>query len=357
MRILLAFVFVSTLAYAQAPVGPNPEPGAVAEARAAVAQHPKQSSAHESLGLALAAHGDLKAAIEEFAIALPHADAKERPRVLLALGTAYFQLQDFAAAKGPLQAVLEKQTRKMQPEQVQALTLLAQCDLKLNDAEGALAVMIPHASLAEQDMAFGRTLGLALVRTGKRHDGAQMLHRVAELTNDADLYLVAGEASFENAEYDQARRDLETATHLNPQVQGVMTLLGMARFASADRFAAEASLRDAVRMEPSAYLPEFYLGVVRLQQGDETRARECFAKSRIAASQAPPALTEAEIVPSAAAQLEPAIQELRRLADDRANAGEGRAAEAHVQLAAVYARLGRTSEAAAEQQLAAEVRF
>ena len=357
MRILLAFVFASTLAHGQAPVGSHPGQGGVAEARAVVAQHPKQSSAHESLGLALAAQGDLKAAIEEFEIALPHAEAKERPRVLLALGTAYFQLKDCVTAKGPLEAVLEKPTRKMQPEQVQAMTLLAECDLKLNDADGALAVMLPHASLAEQDTAFGRTLGLALIRTGKRHDGAQMLHRVAELTNDADLYLVAGEASFENAEYDEARRDLEVAMHLNPQVQGVTTLLGMARFASADRFAAEASLRDAVRLEPGAYLPEFYLGVVRLQRGDEAGARECFAKSRNAGDQPPSALIEAEIVPGAAAQLEPAIQELRRMSDDRTHAGEARAAEAHVQLAAVYARLGRKSEAAAEQQLAAELHF
>ncbi len=281
--------------------------------RAVLAASPGNVEALTGLGAILAGQGDLPHAIEEFKLALPAADQKQRPNVELALGTAYFRSGDFERARPELTAVLSASSRKLLPAQAKAAAMLAGCDLKRNDPAAALAVLTPFTMLAERDADLGRVLGIALVRTGKFHEGAVALHRAAELTGDAGLYLLAGSAWLDNAEFEDARRDLESAHRIDPRLAGLAAELSIARFAVGDNLAAEVSLHEAIRLQPDDQLANLYLGVALMVRGDMHDAGTYFERSLSLQPAIAPLLIDSAVTPVLSSRLDPAIAMLRKL--------------------------------------------
>ena len=361
-----AITFALTLATAATAQQPNPArlyqtaeaeqqsgdlTGAIRDYRAVIAAKPGMIEAHAGLGAALAQHGEYDAAISELNSALGMLKDKNQPDLLLALGVAYQKKGDLAHAKQEFQAVLVMQPANTKPKKVRQTTIdaathLAEIDLKLNDPESAIAALEPRGFLAEQNVEFARAYGLAMVRTGKFHEGAQILRRVAETANQPNLYFVTGAILLQNDETDDARRDLETIHRINPSLPGLESLLGLDRVKANDAYAAEKSFRQALRTQPDDLLANLYLGALLLDYRHLDTGKPYLEHAITLPLTTPPALAEVGVALSPSSQLDPAIEILQRVAS--ANPSW---TEPHRVLAVLYTTLQRPEEAAVEQKL------
>jgi Tfp pilus assembly protein PilF len=235
-------------------------PAAIRDYRLLLEMRPTLVEARVNLGSALAESGQYDAAIEQFQAALPHTRAKQQPTVHFAIGLAYFREGDLPSAKQELTQVLETQ-----PNNIPAATLLGECDLKLDNPTSALAVYSAHSALAYQDMDFAYFYGVALIRSGRLNDGAQMVQKVADAASGPEVFQLTGVAYLLDGGYDAARRDLELARRLNPALPNIDLQVGMARERVGDTFAAEAAFRDALRLQPMDADANLYLGSILLK--------------------------------------------------------------------------------------------
>jgi predicted Zn-dependent protease len=178
-----------------------------------------------------------------------------------------------------------------------------------------------------------------------------ILARVADQKDDAALFTEAGSAFLETNEPDNARRALESAHRLNPQDASIDTLTGIARILSSDPFAAESAFREALALQPDSFLANLYLGITLLSQRNRAAAaKPFFDRAQQLPLPASKPLKQGGVFQSDSGSLDPAIALLKQIATR-----DPSDPEPHRQLAAVYAKLNRTAEAAAETRLAASL--
>ena len=321
-------------------------PTAVRNYRAYLDAHPKSADAHIKLSAVLLQQKDYNAAIQELQFAVPLVSKKERPQLLVETGLAELKKNDVPAAKMEFNAALE-----VDPKNLLAAGLLADTDLHQNDPEAALKDLGPLGPLADQSTELAEAYSEALIRTGKLHQGAIVLVRVADTKDDAALFTEAGSAFLEDSEPEAARRALEAAHRLDPQNASIDTLVGIARILLSDPFAAESAFREALALNPDDFLANLYLGITLLSKRDgETAAKPFFDRAQQLPLPSSKPLKKGGVFQTDSGSLDPAIALLRQMAIKNPNDSEP-----HVQLASLYTKLNRTSEAAAESKLAASI--
>jgi Tfp pilus assembly protein PilF len=320
-------------------------PTAVRHYRAYLEGHPKSSEAHISLSTVLLEQKDYDAAIQQLQLAIPLTNKKQRPTLFVDIGLAEIKKNDIPAAKQQFNQALA-----LDPKNLLAAAFLADCDLHQNDPEAALADLGPLGPLADQNAELATAYGDALVRTGKLHQGAMILARVADLKDDAALFTEAGAAFLQDSEPEQARRAFESAHRLEPQNANIDTLDGITRILLADPFAAESILREAIALQPENFLANLYLGVTLLSRHQAAVAKPYFGRAAVLPLPPSIPLKQGGVFQIDSGALDPAISLLKQLAVENPTL-----AESHLQLAAIYTRLNRNAEAAAEQRLAASL--
>ena len=321
-------------------------PTAAREYRAYLQAHPRSSEAHIKLSAVLFEQKDYDAAMAELRLASTLVSKKDRPSILIEMGQAELARKNIAAAKQQFNAALD-----LDPKNLPAAALLAKCDLQQNDPDAALKDLGPLGPLADQNAELAQAYGDALIRTGKLHQGAMILARVADARDDASLFTEAGSAFLEASEPEAARRALESAHRLEPQDAAIDTLVGIARILSADPFSAEAALREALALQPDDFLANLYLGVTLLRRPQGTASARPFFE-RAEQLPLPPSkpTKEGGVFQTDTGSIDPAISLLKQLATKNPSAPEP-----HVQLAAIYKKLHRDAEAAAEKRTAAQL--
>jgi protein O-GlcNAc transferase len=307
--------------------------------------HPKSAEAHIHLSTVLSEQKQYDAAITQLQLALPLVGKKQRPTLLIDIGLADIKRNDLPAAKQQFNAALD-----LDPKNLLAAAFLAHCDLQQNDPEAAVTDLATLGPLADQNAELAQAYGDALIRTGKLHQGAMILARVADTKDDAPVFTEAGSAFLADSEPEQARRALESAHRLDPQNPGIDTLDGIARILSSDPFAAEAALREALALQPDNFLANLYLGITLLQRPHgEAAAKPFFDRAQQLPLPPSKPLKQGGVFQTDSGSLDPAIALLKQTATkDPTNP------EPHVQLAALYTKLNRTAEATAERHLAVQ---
>jgi tetratricopeptide (TPR) repeat protein len=318
-------------------------PTAVRNYRAYLDAHPKSAEAHIKLSTVLLEQKDYDAAIGELQFAVPLVGRKQRPTLLTDIGLAEIKKNDIPAAKAQFNAALA-----IDPRNLLAAAFLANTDLHQNDPEAALKDLGPLGPLADQNAELAQAYSEALIRTGQLHQGAMILARVADTKDDAALFTEAGAAFLQDGEPENARRALESAHRLSPQDATVDTLVGIARILLADPFAAETAFREALALQPDNFLANVYLGVTLLsRRNSEAAARPFFDRAQQLSLPSSKPLKEGGVFQTDSGSLDPAIALLKQIATKSPSDPEP-----HFQLAALYSKLNRTAEAAAERRLA-----
>ena len=239
---------------------------AIDDYRKALAIDPKLAEARANLGAALSASGQFDAAIEEDTKAL--ASAPDKTAVRMNLGLAYYKKGDMDGAHAAFTAV-----HAARPLDVAAAVLLGYTDIKLNKSSEAAAMLTPLETGRESNMDLEYVLAYAQIDSGEETAGLPRMENVANATQSADAYFVAGTARLRRREFHEARADLDAAIHLHGEFPGLYTMAGQARDALGDTEAAQPAFEQALKADARDFTANLYLGTMRLKQRDLDNAK------------------------------------------------------------------------------------
>ena len=239
---------------------------AIADFRRAIELKPDLVQAHANLGAALAAAGQLDAAIEEDRQALSTVPENEAIRMNLAM--AYYRAGDWNHARIEFETL-----HRAHPADANTTILLGYVYNKLNRPGDTVALLAPLEPGQKDSFQFEYLYAFALITSGKPEEGLPRMERLAKDKNSAEAWLAAGSARFYRGQMKIARDDLEAAVALNPKLPGLQTMAGQARYAMKDMPAATSAFQAALRADPTDFVANRDLGAMRLQSGDVANAR------------------------------------------------------------------------------------
>ena len=265
--------------------------------------------------------------------------ASARPGLDLAL--AYYRKGDYANAHQQLETL-----QKLQPDDRRIAVLLADTDLHLNKASDAMALLQPMADANSENMDFEYVYGSALIATGRTTEGAQHVEKVAQSSRSAEAYIVAGEALLSSDEFEAARKDLEAALEINPQLPRIYTLVGIARDKMGDTLHAETAFRAALKANPDDFQANLYLGAILYDRRTLGEARIYLDRALKLNPTDSMARYESAMLKSASGEYQAATEELERLA--KANPEW---LEPHIALSTLYYKAHRPEDGARERQI------
>jgi tetratricopeptide (TPR) repeat protein len=320
-------------------------------------------------GLRAKRAGDLDAAILEFKrvvelapnLAAAHAN----------LGAVYYEKKDYDNAIPSLRKALE-----LNPDLPGARSMLGVSLL----ARGYASQAIPHLEKAQSD----DLLGVALLESGRVREAIDKLEIALEKRpGDPDLlyYLsqahgrlskqmfdllserspdsarrqqMLGEAQAAAGNRDAAEGHFRAALEKRADLHGVHLALGELYLGSGDYEKAEREFREEVRLLPGSAYAAYKLGVVLLHRGQVREAMAELKRANELQPEMPETLLEFGKATAAAGEFASAEKLFRQILalEQRSELAEA----AHFQLAQIYRRMGRATDADREMKLFQELR-
>jgi Tfp pilus assembly protein PilF len=300
---------------------------------------PKTVEARVNLGAALAHVGRYDDAIAQYELALP--DVPEKDGVVMNIGLAYYKKGDLANAIREFKIV-----QKSRPLDPQLAILLADSEVRSGKGADAVATLTPLEADNAGNADFDYVMGTALVASGNRRAGAERLEKVAQTTNGADAYFLAGSTYLNLNEFDHARKDLEAAMALNPKLPRIHSMVGITRDRTGDPVAAEAAFRAALADDPNDFDANLYLGAILLKRRSVDEAKQYLDAAIRLNPTSTMARYEEGMWKSHAGQFDAAAKDL-----EEAEKADPTWLEPHVELATVYYRLHRPDDGARERAI------
>jgi tetratricopeptide (TPR) repeat protein len=172
------------------------------------------------------------------------------------------------------------------------------------------------------------------------------VEKSAAMTNTAESWMLAGSTLLGLNEFSQARRDLDNAVRLDPNIPGLCTMDGTARDKDGDAAAAESVFRRALEQKPDDFDANLYLGAILYKKRSMDDAKTYLEKALQLNPQATMARYEYAMWESTSGQYEAAAQMLEKLTQDDPNW-----LEPHVELATLYYRLHRPDDGKRERAI------
>ena len=318
-------------------------PAAIRDYQKLLQLNPKLTDARVNLGAALSQTGLFDEAIAQYKLAL--AAIPENADVRRNLGLAYYK-------KGNLpSAIREFETlRKQRPGDVSLAVLLGDSEVRSGKGPDALAMLTPMEAANATNQDFEYVMGTALIASGKRRDGVARLQKVAESTQNADAYFLAGSTLLDLNEGEAARKDLEAALKLNPNLPRIDALVGMARDRTGEPAEAAKAFREALRLDPGDFDANLYLGAILTKQRDLEQAKGYLDHALEVNPTSTMARYEVALWKSTSGKYADAVTDLERIVKE-----DPSWLEPHVELATVYYRLHRPEEGAAQRAIVAKL--
>lgn len=298
---------------------------------------PRLLPAMANLGAVLAHAERFDEAIAEYQKALMIEPGNDAIRLNLAL--AFYKKSDWEKAAAEFEAL-----RRSNPRDERLATLLGDCYLKLNRPAEAAQATGELAAAHPENVDLIYVNASALIRSGKRRDGATVMDTFARQVKNAEAYFLAGSTWVELNEFQRARDDLEAAEQLNPNFTGIHTLLGIARDGLGDPENAEPELRKAFEIDPKDFRANLYLGAILYKRRDLKAAGPFLERALELSPDSELARYQYALYESAMGKLDPAVSELEKIVRSNPNW-----LEPHVELAALYYKLHRSEEGARER--------
>lgn len=314
--------------------------GAIDAYLALLERDPGRADVRSNLGAAYARLGRHTEAIEQYQKAL--AAGNDDPAIRFNLGLALLKAARFADAGQELARVVE-----LQPDNKNAVLLLAECQLQQGQSGKAVELLSPHEADWGEDRAFAYLLGSALVREDQLERGQVYIDRVLRGGDSAEARLLMGAAQLRADNPMAARDELNRAAELNPALPGVYSLLGQALQRMADAPAAEEAYKRALEQDPNDFDANLQLGNMRRDAGRYDEARAYLTRAARLRGEDLSVLHALGSLHLATGDYPKALEALEPLVARAPDFQQG-----HALLAMAYARLGRTSDAERERAIA-----
>ena len=289
-------------------------------------------------GAALVGDGMHREAIAEYEHALR---LKSNPQVRLNLGLAYYKAGEFVTAAETLRL-----THKEIPQNVQAVTLLADCLLRLGRNKEVIDLVTPLQRDDPDNQAFVYLLGTALVRNGEAAKGQWIIDKILKNGDRAESRLLMGTTKYMAGDFAEARRDFEKAADLNPHLPDVFAYYGMALLATGDQAAARKAFGRELQLNPNNFDSNLRLGVLLRQDEDNAQALKYLQRALNVRPSDPGVRFQIASLELSEGHLDTACRDLESLVKDNPNF-----IEAHVTLATVYFRQNRKADGVRERAI------
>jgi tetratricopeptide (TPR) repeat protein len=362
VRLALAFIILlalSTLAEAQtsksAPGGDeNPErilaravqshqsgdiEGAIRDYQTYLALRPERVEARSNLGAALARLGRYGDAIEQYKRALALDERNQAIRFNLA--ATYYKTARLASASKELEAVVAAQ-----PEDKNAVLLLADCNLRMGEFKRVVELLTPVETAEPDNRAVAYMLGMALINDKHLDRGQERIERILRGGDSAEAHVMMGTTYFTVTEYDKALNEFKRAVELNPKLPYVNSFYGQTLVRMGDTEEAMAAFRRELEINPNDFDSCLQMGVL-LKKGQKLdEARDFLWRALTLRPNEPNARFFLASLDVAQGKLNEALPALEHLVKDAADF-----VQAHVMLATVYYRMRRKADGDREQAI------
>ncbi len=237
--------------------------GAVREYRNFLALQPDLADAHSNLGAALARLGRYQEAIDEYkrALALDSNNVSIRFNMALAF---------YKSASIPEAAKELKQVVAAQPENKNAMLILADCYLQMGEFKKVIELLLPFEETPRkgipitdaEERAVAYLLGTALIRDNQVEKGQVLIDRILRDGDSAEAHLMLGTAQLMARDFPNALKDLKRAVELNPKLPSANSFYGRALLQTGDRDGAKRAFEKELEWNPNDFESNLYLGII-----------------------------------------------------------------------------------------------
>jgi tetratricopeptide (TPR) repeat protein len=352
---VIAYILCASAVFGQSPVSPQEvlkaaiaaqESGSFDEAirgyRSILEKYPNIPEIRSNLGAALAGKGQYSEAIVEYRRALK---LKPNSQARLNLALAYYKTADLKAAVDTLKAVREEA-----PSNLQVVTLLADCYLRLGQNKDVIDLLTLVQRADPGNQAFNYLLGTALVRDGQAAKGQLIIDRILSNGDSAEARLLMGTTKYVANDFRGALEDLQKAVELNPGLAEANAYYGMALLASGDQASAKQAFERELKADPNNFDANLRMGVILRQDEENEGATKYLQRALQIRPGDPGVLYQIASVELASGQVDQARRDLEALIKT-----EPKFLEAHVSLATVYFRQKRKLEGERERAIVAKL--
>ncbi|HEX4166774.1 MAG TPA: tetratricopeptide repeat protein [Bryobacteraceae bacterium] len=315
---------------------------AVHDYRLILEKYPNIFEIRSNLGASLAGEGLYTEAVTEYKRAL---SIKPNPQVRLNLALAYYKLGNFTLAASTLRTVHAEERANLQ-----ALTLLADCYLKLGENKKVIDLLTPIQQSRPDDRTFIYLLGTALVRDGQTAKGQVIIDKILRDGDSAESKLLMGTAKFMVADYAGARDDFQRAIQLNSSLPEAFAYYGMALLSTGDQAGARKAFEQELKSDPNNFVSNLHMGVLLREDQDYDGALKYLHHALEIRPGDPGVRFQIASVESAQNRLPEAGRDLEALVKDSPDF-----IEAHVALATVYFREKRKADGERERAIFARL--
>jgi tetratricopeptide (TPR) repeat protein len=314
-------------------------PGAISKYQEFLKLQPESLQARSNLAVALARLGRYDEAIANYLLALRR--DSENLTVRLNLAIARYKQANFEEAARELEEV-----RNRSRENRQAVSLLADCYLRLDRNKEAIALVEGMYAADPGDKALAYILGTALIRDGQIPRGQIVINQILARGDSAEASLLLGASQLAAGERKEALASLRKAIDLNPKLPGIWSLYGRAQMENEDNEGARASFRKALEADSTDFEANLHLGALLRHDNDQEAAAVCLARALRLRPSSLAARFQMGAVNAARGRLEEALDDLESVARQAPDFQE-----VHVQLASLYYRLNRKEDGQREREI------
>lgn len=231
--------------------------------QAILTAHPNRADVRSNLGAAYSRLGRYEDAIEQYKKALALDLNNQAIRFNLAL--AYYKAALFTEAAGELTKFLAATPVNL-PERLNAILLLADCQVRLGEYKKAIELLTPYADAESPNShAIAYLLGNALISDGQFDKGQAIIDRVFRDENSAEARLLIGSLLLLMDDGQGAIKELERAIQLNPKLPALHAWYGRALMRMGDSEKAKTEFRNELADNPNDFDANLYLGVLLRQ--------------------------------------------------------------------------------------------
>lgn len=228
-------------------------PGAIRQYEAFLKAQPYSIEARSNLGAAYARLGRYQDAIQQYKLALA-LDANNAT-IRFNLGLAFYKAAHLPEAAAELAQVVAAQ-----PQNKNAVVLLADCHFRRGELKKVIDLLSPLEASFGEDRAYAYLLGTALILDNQPERGQVIIDRLFRGGDSAEARVVLGTAHLMGRDFPNALKEFERAAEMNPQLPGVHSLYGRAVLATGDPERAMTAFRCELELNPNEFESNLYLG-------------------------------------------------------------------------------------------------
>jgi tetratricopeptide (TPR) repeat protein len=227
-----------------------------------------------------------------------------------------------------------------QPQDRDALLLLADCRLRLGETQAAIDLLQPAAAAAPGDKAVAYLLGTALLDSNRVGDAQVVMDRVFR-DDSPESHVLLGSMYARRGEWPAAVAEYDKARAANPKLPLVNFLYGEALMKERNDWAGAATaFRAELAIDPNHYESNLLLGTLLREGGQADEAlRHLEHAARLRGDD-----LAVKFSLGAAYLAMGRLEEARRLLEEVGQAAPGHL-PTQMQLAVLYTRLGRPEDA------------